>query len=62
MESTPGIGKVDLSSQISVMVARKALDMQKQQGDAALELLKAASEVQDSHGEFAGDGQVDVYG
>ena len=62
MESTPGIGKVDLSSQISVMVARKALDMQKQQGDAALELLKAASEVQDSQGEFAGDGQVDVYG
>jgi len=60
MESTPGIGKVDLSSQISVMVARKALDMQKQQGDAALELLKAASDVENQT--QSDDGAVDVYG
>jgi hypothetical protein len=36
--------QVELSNNISVAVARKSMDAMKQQGDAAVELLKAAAE------------------
>ncbi|MBX3358632.1 MAG: YjfB family protein [Phycisphaeraceae bacterium] len=38
----PAATRVDLKSQISVAVARKGLDAQKQAGAAAIELLQAA--------------------
>lgn len=57
MESTSGItAKVDLSNQVSVVVAKKAMDLQKQQGEAALQLLQAATEAQADQ-----DGHIDVY-
>lgn len=37
-----------LQSQVSTAVARKSLDAQQQQGQAALELLEAAANVQDA--------------
>ena len=42
---TAGLSGVDLSSQVSVRVARMTLDQAKQQGQAAVELLKSAAEV-----------------
>lgn len=54
---------LDLSNQVSVLVAKKAMDMARQQGEAALELLQSASEFQASEGESASDDAgLDVYG
>ena len=39
------LSQVRLASQVSTAVARKALDQQKQQGQAALDLLTAAAEI-----------------
>ena len=63
MSSTPGISNIDLSNQISVAVAKKALDAQPQQGQAALELLKAASETEspEPKGSVDDSGGLDVY-
>jgi hypothetical protein len=36
--------QADVSNQISVAVARKTLDAQKQEGDAAIQLLEAAKQ------------------
>ena len=46
MDQIPDLTSVDLASQVSVKVARKALDAQKQQGEAAIQLLQAAAKVQ----------------
>ncbi len=62
MEATPGVGGVDLSNQVSVIVARKAMDMQKQQGEAFLKLLESASQVQSEEVPATQDGGLDVYG
>lgn len=40
-----GLTGVDLSSQVSVRVARLTLDQAQQQGQAAVDLLKAAADV-----------------
>lgn len=61
MDTLSGVGNVDLSNQVSVLVAKKAMDMQKQQGDAALKLLESASQVQSEEAQ-ASDGGLDVYG
>ena len=63
MSSIPALSNVDLSNQVSVAVARKTLDAQQQQGQAVVDLLKAAaanerSEVAGSKGDSGG---VDVY-
>lgn len=67
MSATAAIENVDLSSNVSVAVARKALDTQQQQGDAAVSLLQQAVELSDELGDQAraeaarGRGGVDVY-
>jgi hypothetical protein len=64
ISSVPALNNLDLSNQISVVVARKTLDAQQEQGDAAIQLLKAAAENEsaDVRG-TSGDGSrgVDVY-
>lgn len=54
---------VDVANAVSVAVARKALDSQEQQGEAAVELLRAAAEVGERARAQAaqGRGGVDVY-
>jgi len=67
MSATSAIEHVDLSSNVSVAVARKALDTQRQQGDAAVSLLEQAVELSDKLGNQAraeaaqSRGGVDVY-
>ncbi len=61
MDATSGVGGVDLSNKISVAVARKALDMQKQEGASVLKLLESASKVQSEEAQSS-DGGLDVYG
>jgi hypothetical protein len=58
MESTPGIRNLDLSNQISVQVAKKAMDVQRAQGLAAIELVKQAA---DAGKPRTSDGRVDTY-
>jgi hypothetical protein len=45
MESMAAIRNLDLSNQVSVQVAKKAMDVQKDQGKAAVELLRQAAQV-----------------
>lgn len=52
------ISGVDLSSQVSVRVARLTLDQAQQQGQAAVELLKAAADVRQAS--RRSDGGLDV--
>ena len=52
------IKQMDVQSQVSVAVAKKAMDTQKQQGDAAIALIQAAAETAQSGNEFGGS--VDV--
>jgi hypothetical protein len=63
MDATSGVGQLDLSNQISVAVARKAMDSQKQEGQAVIQLLESATKVQsgEAHGSSKAGG-VDVYG
>jgi hypothetical protein len=62
MSSIPALSNLDLSNQVSVLVAKKAMDAQRQQGEAAIQLLKAASESAPSEQGAADDsGGVDVY-
>lgn len=44
MNVTP-LGQVDLADKISVAVARKSLDAAQEQGDALVELLRAAAQI-----------------
>lgn len=62
MDAIPGVGQVDLSSQISVAVARKAMDAQKQEGQAAIQMLESASKVQSQEAHASKDGGIDVVG
>ena len=48
------IKQMDVQSQVSIAVARKAMDTQKQQGDAAIALLQAAAETAQGGNEFGG--------
>ncbi len=62
--SIEGSPNVDLSSAISVAVARKALDAQRREGDALVRMLRDAAAVGSkpagqSHG--AQGGRLDVY-
>lgn len=63
MSALSAVEGVDLSSAVSVAVARKALDSQEQQGEAAVELLKRAAEVgEQARAQVAQNrGGVDVY-
>ncbi len=56
MESLPAVSNLDLSNQVSVQVAKKAMQVQKDQGDAAIELLRQAAKVTAST-----QGRVDTY-
>lgn len=57
--SVSQIQQANVQNQISIKVARKSLDVQQQQGDAAIALIKAAAEVAKQTG--AG-GKLDVQG
>ena len=46
------ITQMNVQSQVSVAVAKKALDAQRQEGNAALSLIRAASEI--GRNEFGG--------
>lgn len=61
MDAIPGVGQLDLSNKISVAVAKKAMDMQKQEGASVLKLLESATNVQAEEAP-ASDGGLDVYG
>ena len=52
---------IDLSSRISVAVAGKAMDAQRQEGDAALALLQAAAEVAEAAASQPPSGRLDTY-
>lgn len=47
--------------QIQVAVARKAMDTDKAEGDAMVELIKQAAAITDSTNGTRGDGSLDVY-
>jgi len=57
-----GIDTAAVSSEISVAVARKALDQMQSQGDAQVAMIEAAKDVQDqSTRQAVKDGRLDVY-
>lgn len=65
MSDTSNIGGVDLGSAVSMAMARKSLDVAREQGEAAVSLIEAAAEVQASANEAAASGVgrlVDVRG
>jgi len=57
MESMAAVRNLDLSNQVSVQVAKKAMDVQKDQGRAAVELLRQAASVAKPQGN---SGRLDV--
>jgi hypothetical protein len=62
ISSLSALNNLDLSNQVSVVVARKTLDAEQQQGDAAIQLLKAAAENESAVGRSADDSRgLDVY-
>lgn len=48
INSEPNLASVRLDSEISTRVARKTLDAQKQEGEAAVELIKSAAETSEA--------------
>lgn len=52
---------VDLSSQVSVAVARKALDVARQQGASEVKMIQAAAQAAKSAGGATANGRLDVY-
>lgn len=54
------IASVDLSSKVSVAVAKKSLDAAKTQGDAAVQMIKDAAAV--APGGQSSAGRLDVFG
>jgi len=54
IDDAAAIKQVDVQSQVSIAVARKAMDTQKQQGDAAIALLQAAAETAQSTNAYGG--------
>jgi len=59
IDAAMAINRAELDSKVSILVARKALDVQQQQGDAMVGLIKAAAET----GQSGGNGQngLDLY-
>ncbi len=57
MDDSSGVSGVNLSSQVSVAVAKKAMDSAKDQGMAMVELIKQAMQDQPP----VKDGRLDVY-
>jgi hypothetical protein len=56
MESVSAVRNLDISNQVSVQVAKKALDVQKDQGRAMIDLLRDAAKVGGSQ-----TGRLDLY-
>lgn len=54
------VKQAEIGNQVAVAVARKALDAQEQQGQAAIKLLESAREIQSGPNAFGGS--VDVNG
>ena len=55
-----GIKQAETSNQISIAVARKAIDAQKQEGEAAIQLLEAAAKTAPGASPDGLGAQVDV--
>jgi len=49
-QTSTAISQAQLQNQVDVSVAKKTLDAQKQQGDAAVQLIEAAARVSKSPG------------
>jgi hypothetical protein len=60
LSSLEGVSRVDLQSRVSVAAAKKTLDATKSQGEAAVELIKAAGQVGKGGGGVDANGHVDV--
>ena len=55
-----GVSQVSVDKPVSLLVARKALDAAKLQGDAAIALLEQAAEIAKNPPAVDGDGHIDV--
>lgn len=65
MNAASNIGSVDLGSAVSMTMAKKSLDVAKDQGEAAVSLIEAAADVQASANDAAASGvggMIDVSG
>ena len=60
MDPVSGIGQVELSSQVSIAVVRKAMDSQQEEAAALIEMIKQAGDAGSSDG-ASSDGHIDVY-
>jgi hypothetical protein len=60
MNQIPGIQGLDLQNQVSVTVAKKSLDSERDEGAAMVELLQQAA--QTAPQAKPSDGHIDVYG
>ena len=60
MDPVSAVSNLDVSNQISVLVAKKSLDEQSQEGAAAIALLQQAAQVQEQTQRPA-SGRLDVY-
>jgi len=58
MDDVASIGSVDLSNQVSILVAKKAMDADKEEGQALVDLIRQATPPAPQQ---AGPGHVDVY-
>jgi hypothetical protein len=56
MDSISAMQGLDLSNQVSVAVAKKAMDSQKDEGEAMVELIRQAAQTQPT-----ADGHIDLY-
>jgi hypothetical protein len=56
------VKQAEIGNQVAVAVARKTLDAQEQQGQAAIQLLESAAKVQQQSGPNAFGGRLDVKG
>jgi hypothetical protein len=61
MDQLPALSNLDLSNQVSVTVARKALDAEQEQGVAVVQMLKAAADVQSSDRAASNQHGLDLY-
>ena len=60
LSSLDSVSQVNVQSAISVKVAKKTLDATKEQGEAAVELIKSAGQV--GKGQADENGHIDVQG
>lgn len=62
MDQLPALSNLDLSNQVSVTVARKALDVQQQEGAAVVQMLQTAADIQpSSHHPVPSQNGLDLY-